>query len=60
MDPVQYVLHLLEQGKSYEDAYSHAAQRFGESKAQIEQRILDARSDALRLVRAIDNLGALG
>lgn len=54
MDPVQYMLHLVEQGKSYADAYSHASQRFGLSKAELEQRVIDARQSACETIRAID------
>ena len=59
MDPVQYLLHLIEQGKSYDEAYSHASQRFGMTKAWLEQAVADARDNALRLARAIDNAGLL-
>jgi len=54
MNPVQYMIHLIEQGKSYADAYSHASQRFGMSKAQLEQAVIDARAEACDLIRAID------
>ena len=59
MDPVQYMLHLIEQGKHHEDAYAHASARFGLSKAQLEQLLLDARLQAKSLIVAIDSSGLL-
>lgn len=55
MDPVQYIIYLVEQGKSYEDALSHARQRFGLTPAQLEQLIIDARAQAESLLVATDS-----
>lgn len=54
MDPVQYIIYLVEQGKSYEDALSHARQRFGLTPAQSEQLIIDARAQAESLLVATE------
>lgn len=50
MDPVQYMIYLVEQGKSYDAAYAHARQRFGLTNAELEQAVLDAREQAKRLL----------
>jgi hypothetical protein len=54
MDPVQYMIHLVEQGKTPIDAMLHASQRWGETLAQLEQRIMDARSNARDLLDATE------
>ena len=59
MDPVQYLLHLIEQGKSVADAYSHTRQRFGIGDRQIDGLVIDAFGQAQDLVRAIRRHGLL-
>jgi hypothetical protein len=56
MDPVQYLLHLIEQGVLYEDARSHTRQRFGLSDDDLSLRLRLARKDANALLRSLDAL----
>lgn len=56
MDPVQYAIHLIEQGKSYDEVYAHAQQRYGIRPAELEQRILDARENARDLLDKTETL----
>lgn len=58
MDPVQYMISLVEQGKSVEDARSHCRQRYGLSDDAIDCRLREAMDDASRTMSGAVLLGA--
>lgn len=56
MDPVQYLLHLIEQGVPYLPARQHTTQRFGINDSDLNLRLRIARKDAGALLRSLDAL----
>lgn len=56
MDPVQYIIHLIEQGKHPVDAREHTRLRFGLSDEAIDARLREARAAAWDLINKTGSL----
>lgn len=56
MDPVQYMIHLIEQGKPAVEARDHAKLRYGLSDEAIDARILEAHNAAVNTINALRSL----
>lgn len=50
MDPVQYIIHLLTQGKSRDEAEAHARQRYGLTREELNNRVNEAVNAARSLM----------
>lgn len=51
MDPIHYLLHLLDQDVPLSDAIEHVKRRHGLSDEAIRARVAEARSAARELLR---------
>lgn len=56
MDPIQYLVHLLDQGLTVESAMAHVKQRYGLSDDAVMARIIEARAAAWDLLSRTDRL----
>lgn len=56
MDPVKYIIHLIEQGEAPDKAREHARLRYGFSEEGIERCIRDARAAAWDLISKTDQV----
>lgn len=49
---VEYLTHLVEQGKTYGEAREHVKLRFGLTDERLDSRIEEARNEAERILSA--------
>lgn len=57
MDPVQYIIHLIEQGEHPDKAREHAKLRHGLSDEAIDARISEAVAAAQRTIQVLGWIG---